>query len=1376
MDTSRLIRELCLRGVELWSDSGRLCYRSRKGALPEEKLADLRRLKPQLLDVLCGRRAVSVPLSSGQEALLFHQQTWPHSRSYNLPTALLVEGIEDQAVIGSALRALAKRHLILGSRIEFANGEPLLSLDPDRVPDVVWEDASGFSPERLQQRLAAESDRPFSLSAEAPVRFLVLHLGSGTYCLMMCLHHIITDGMSMTILIDDLMNLLSGQPLAACAENTFLEFLLSHFSYLASEECRQDESFWNQQLQAPLPVLDLPTDYARPTAPLQRSASRRLQVGTQLTARMKQRAKDEGTTLAAMVLSCWFVLLHRYTGQQDLICAMPDVGRDSARFRRMVGYFVNMLPVRVCVDPMQSARSFVQDVSRALRDALEHRSFPFQRMVQQTGTKRELGQSPLFQTSVAFENLPDRAMLSLLFDPDPNQKVVRGSITFRALPLGSQAGHTDLDCVCAEIDGALVGHIDYSPELFSDSTIDRLYQHLLRLMESVCDQPDTAIGRLPLLSEKERQQMLSEWNQTEQPFPTDKCIHELFEEQAKRTPTAIAVEYEGESLSYQELDHRATVVANRLVRHGVRADVLVPLCVENSAALLVGIFGILKAGGAYVPIDPSLPKDRIAFVLKDCGAKIVLTTAAHKEKLSALAVQVLCLDAALRIPEDDVVIPADVCTSDSLAYVIFTSGSTGRPKGVAVRQRSVVNLCWAHHHAIIPSTSMRWALTAPAVFDGSVLQIFGALLFGRTLVVIEESLRRDADGLLACLESRQIELTDSTPALLDMMVHAGLGHRAGIKLQTLLCGGEALPRALVSELAATPLGQRLLIFNLYGPTECCVDATAMKVDAAALDDSSPTVAIGRPTANVQIYILDQQMQPVPIGVPGELHIGGEGVARGYLNRAELTEEKFIRNPFGKGKWDRLYKTGDLARYREDGNIEYLGRMDQQVKLRGYRIELGEIEAVLAQQEAVASSVVMLREDVPGDKRLVAYVVLRQGMQLDEKSLRASLGARLPEYMIPSVFVPLPQLPLTTNGKVNRSALAAPVVSRTPAVHSAPRSPLEAQLCEAFASVLRLDRVGRDEDFFELGGDSLKTVRLVSLASQRNIPLSVRDVFAYPTVAQLSTAVTQLSQSSCLVSLQEGQGDEALILLPGSFGTLFAMGMLSRSLSLSLPIFGLTTPPHAGGMPMPSSLDEFCMRYVKEMEAGKLPRTVWLIGHSVGGVLAILLGDRLRQLGWQVAGVLLLDSWEPGRLGALPLPSLLSELCTMLGLPVPFANDPALSDSVMTKQTISAVQRAGLGGSSPESFVRALLDSATGLQSLLHRVHIGIPQVPIHLLRADGDIQPEPDTGRRGWTIPLRSVTPLRGNHFGILRMPYLAETAQAIVRIVKRKEGGETEA
>ncbi|HYG64187.1 MAG TPA: amino acid adenylation domain-containing protein, partial [Thermoanaerobaculia bacterium] len=1077
--------ELPLRALfEAPTVSGLAAVVSASGEAPFQALPPLEPLAP-------AARELPLPLSFAQERLWFLDQLEPGSAAYNIPLALRLEAGLETRLLESALGEVIRRHEALRTTFPMESGRPVQRIGPSAAATgwgLVRVDLSALpaAPRDAEaSRLAGhEADRPFDLSAGPLLRTTLLQLGEPGQWLLFTVHHIVADGWSMDLLAEEVTALVQAFARGEASPLPELPVQYADFAVWQRRTLTEDRlaahlSYWRGRLAGAPPLLELPTDRPRPAVQSARGGVRSLPLPEEVWRSLARLALERGVTPFMALLAAFQMLLARYSGQTDVSAGTPVAGRTHLLAERLIGLFVNTLVLRADLSGDPSFAALLGRTREVTLGAFSHQDLPFERLVEELQPQRSLSHTPLFQVMFTFQSTPSGGLED-------------------GRPLPDEAATARFDLSLTAAGGEQGGHLSlvYRAELFDAGTAERLLHHLSTLVAAAVAEPERRLSDLPLLTEAERHELAREWNDTASISGTGGmgvpalCLHQLFDLQSSRTPESPAVESGDERLTFQDLRQRANALAHRLRRLGVGPESRVGLCMDRSAAMVVGLLGILKAGGAYVPLDPSYPAERLAFLLEDAGIAALVTRSGPAAALPPSSLPLVLLDGALDEPVTD---PEPLSLPEHLAYVIYTSGSTGVPKGVMVRHGSVVNLLASLGATVYAGLDapLRVAVNAPLAFDASVKQWI-QVLAGHTLVLVDEESRLDPGRLLALLESRRVDVLDCTPGQLRLLLEAGLTETAAAPRRVLV-GGEDIPEDLWTSLASAAPGS---VYNVYGPTECTVDATVMPV-------ATVRPALGRPLPNVRVHLLGPGSEPVPTGVPGELCIAGAGLARGYLGRPDLTAERFVPDPSG---WpgDRLYRTGDLARHRPDGRIEYLGRIDHQVKVRGFRIELGEIEAALQAHPAVGAAAVLAREDTPGDRRLVAYAATAEPRP-GAAELRRFLAERLPEHMVPAAFVLLDALPLTPNGKVDRRALPAPVTEAAPA--AAPRTPVEELLAGIFAAVLGAERVGADESFFELGGHSLLATRVMSRVREAfGVELPLRMLFEAPTVAGLATAV------------------------------------------------------------------------------------------------------------------------------------------------------------------------------------------------------------------------------------------------------------------------------
>ncbi|MBD1837880.1 non-ribosomal peptide synthetase [Coleofasciculus sp. FACHB-501] len=1038
------------------------------------------------------RESNSFPLSFAQQRLWFFDQLEPGNTSYNIPVAVRFKGTLDAIALEHSLNAIIERHEALRTVFTTVDGHPVQVITPQlklTLPFVDLRELPNTEREQAVRQLAtAEAQKPFDLTQAPLLRVSLLHLSEFEYVVLFTMHHIVSDGWSMGIFIQELVTFykaFSSSKFSPLPELSiqYADFAVWQRQWLQGEVLETQIAYWKKQLGGNLPVLDLPTNRPRPAVQTFQGAEEKFVLSKALTEALTKLGQQQGATLFIVLLAVFKTLLYRYTGQEDILVGSPIANRNRAELEGIIGFFANTLVLRTDLSNNPTFKELLGRVREVALGAYSHQDLPFEKLVEVLQPDRDLSRNPLFQVLFALRNVP-------------TQNLELPGISLSLEEMESQTARFDLVLNLSQEAGGLTGVFEYNKELFNASTVQRMAGHFQTLLESIVANSDRSISTLPFLTQPERHQLLVEWNNTHTNDSTDRCLHQLFEEQVERTPDAIAIIFENQQLTYAELNAKANQLAHHLQKLGVKPEVLVGICVERSLEMVVGLLGILKAGGAYLPLDPAYPPERLAFMLEDAQVSVLLTQKRLLNTLPSHNAEIVCLDdwESLQIGS-----PNSVKNSSNLAYVIYTSGSTGRPKGVQISHACVVNFLISMRQPLgITQPDILLAVTSLS-FDIAALEIFLPITVGSRVVVATREIASDGAQLLTTLTDSGATIMQATPATWRLLLAGGWQGSKGLKI---LCGGEALPRQLAAQLLVR--GDRL--WNLYGPTETTIWSTIHPVE-----NSDACVSIGRPIANTQVYILDTHLQPVPVGVTGELYISGKGLSRGYLNRPELTAEKFIPNPFLEKSEtsELLYKTGDLARYLPNGELEYLGRIDHQVKVRGFRIELGEIEAVLNQHPGVQQAVVIAREDNSNDKYLVAYVVPKQEAATTPVQLRSFLKEKLPNYMVPSSFVLLEAIPLTPNGKIDRRALPEPDTARPEleSAYIAPRTAIEEVVAGIWTQVLGLEQVGMRDRFFDLGGHSLLATQVISrLREAFQVEIPLRFLFESPTVAGLAERI------------------------------------------------------------------------------------------------------------------------------------------------------------------------------------------------------------------------------------------------------------------------------
>ena len=1158
-------------------------------------------------------RPLRCPASLSQERLWFIEQLSP-SAAYNSGHTIRLIGTLNLAALEQSLNEIVRRHEALRTIFAAVDGQPFQIVTPPSNSSLLTIDLRGITgaAEReaeAERIVIEEAERLFDLAKGPLFRAKLVRVSGEDHVLALVMHHVVTDGWSWEVFFRELETLYEafckGKPLPLTdIPIQYIDFAVWQRQLLQGGILGAQLSYWKEQLSS-APVLELPTDRPRSVVQISRGDRQSLVLPKNLSDGIKALSHKEGATLFMTLLAAFQTLLYRYTGQSDVVVGSPTAGRTPSQVEGLIGFFVNTLVLRTDLSGNPTFKELLARVRKVALGAYEHQDLPFEKLVEELNPRRSLTRTPLFQVMFAFQNVPTQAP-------------ALSGLTVRRIEINNKIAKFDLSLYIWEETNGLRVSVEYKTDLFDAATIGRMLGHFQILLEGIGENPEQRIADLPILTEAERYQLLVEWNDTKRDYPSNKCIHELFEAQVEKTPEAVAVIFEGQQLTYQGLNQRANQLAYHLRALGVGPEVLVGLCVERSLEMVIGLLGILKAAGAYVPLDATYPEERLNVMMEDAQVKLVLTQQKLLRRLPKNGSQAICLDSDWRaIAQRTQENPFWEVSPDSTAYAIYTSGSTGKPKGVQILHRGVVNfLNSMREQPAITEQDLLLAVTTIS-FDIAGLELYLPLTVGARVVLASRKIASDGARLSELINRSEPTVMQATPATCRMLMDAGWQGSEKLKI---LCGGEALRRDLADRL----LERAHSVWNLYGPTETTIWSTVHRVEAG-----NGSISIGRPIANTQIYVLDSHYQPVPIGLPGELYIGGAGLARGYLNQPALTAEKFIPDPFSDNLDDRLYRTGDLARCLPDGNIEYLGRVDHQVKIRGFRVELGEIEVALGHHPALREVLVVAREETPGDTRLVAYVVSAQASAPTYQELRHFLRDKLPSYMIPASLVVLDAFPLTSSGKVDRQAL--PTSDTRAALEGtfvAAQNPLELQLTRIWEKLLGTQPIGTKDNFFDLGGHSLLAVRLVAQiekAFSKDLPLAT--FFQAPTVEQLAKLLNREEPTapwSSLIPLQPKGSKPPFFWVYGDHSN----AVLHRYIDPDQPLYGFMHQSEDGKPALFTRIEDIAGYYLKEIHTVQSVGPYFLGGYSFGGTVAYEMAQQLKRQGEEVALLFLLDSRFP----------------------------------------------------------------------------------------------------------------------------------------------------
>lgn len=1165
-----------------------------------------------------------LPLSFAQEQLWLIEQLEPGTSLYNVSRAFRLTGPLAEEALHDALDTIVTRHEVIRTTYDAPEGSPVQLIHPPCPVDWAKIDLSSLAEEQrdngARHRAIEEAHRPFDLSSDVMLRARLFRLATNDHVLALVMHHIATDGWSIDLLLHDLSVLYNAKvneerPELPELPIQYADYALWQREHLQGSAIERDLEYWKRQLDG-VAHLSLPTDRTRSTESDYKGDSVSASLPTSVADQLKRLGHEENATLFMALLAVLMIFLRRYSEQDDICVGAPIAGRTRLDQENLIGFFVNMLVLRQDLSGDPTFRNLLRSVRDTCLDAYEHQELPFERIVSELQPSRVRNQTPLFQVTLAVQH------------GDPHSPQFAG-LTSERVPISVEMSKFDLSISARESTKGLAVSMAYATALFDRSTAEQMLQHLCHLGEAIAEQPDASIDSIPLFVDHETQERMTALNRTDRPYPRESTIQQEFENQVEQSPDAIAVVFENRRMTFRELDQQSNQLAQLLHREGVQAESLVGVHMERSPEMIVSFLAILKAGAAYVPLDPHQPADRLRQMIEESQPKCVLSRSGIFSAFPSETVPILVLDElqASNAQERDAEPPHVDVAANGLAYVMFTSGSTGRPKGVEVTHRGVLRLVKNIDYVNLTDRTHILQLASPA-FDASTFEIWGALLNGGQCVLSPEQIP-SASELGRLLREFRIDTLWLTATWFNAIVDEDPTVLSTVR--QLLIGGEAL--SVPHVVKALRILKDTSLLNGYGPTEGTTFTCCYRIPAD-FDPGVSSVPIGRPIANTSVHILDSHARPTPAGVPGELCIGGDGLARGYLGDPDLTAERFIPNPFTDRSGDRLYRTGDRVRLLPSDDIEYLGRLDRQLKIRGFCIEPGEVEHVLKQHPDVRDVRVVLHESQPGSSALAAYVIPTREVPIAVDSLKAYVSRRLPEYMVPASYVPLQEFPLTPTGKTDFQALrklpgdAQEDVSRS----AKPCTAIEARMREIWIQLLKSKNIGIDNSFFELGGHSLLAVRLIARIEKTfgcSLPLSV--LFDYPTIEALSQVVEErnpLLHRSTVVRLQKGDGSPPFFCIPPAASSVNHFAQYVQALSPDIPFYGMQALGLEEGEVPQDSIEDMAARYIADMQAVQPNGPYYIGGRCLGAYIAFEMGLQLTESGEQVALLALLDPTGP----------------------------------------------------------------------------------------------------------------------------------------------------
>lgn len=1170
-------------------------------------------------------------LSFSQERIWFLDKLEPGNH-YNDYFGLRIKGRLDYETLERSIEIIARRHETLRTNFVSAEGQALQVIGTDCRVNLAVTDLSNL-PERDRAseavRLAVKEVRQlFDLTKDPLFRTMLIRLSEEEHIFLLAIHQIINDSWSIGVFASELLSCYQSltnarEPALPSLPVQYADFAHWQRNRLQETTLSEQLSYWKGRLTGAPPILQLPSDRPRPATQTFQGRREPITLPANLTRELKRLSQREDTTLFMTLMAAFKVLLYRYTGQEDVIVGLPISIRTHAELEALIGMFVNTLVLRTSLSDAPSFRELLARVREGALGAYAHQELPFELLVKETQPQRNLGNTPIFQVLFDYQNAPMPA-LDLT------------GLELTRFEIDSGTSKYDLTLELAEVGDIVQGWFEYNSDLFDRDRIARMAAHFQTLLEAVVHDPGQSISTLPLMTREEQQQVLVEWNATEADYPLSQSIHEVFEAQVERTPDNVALVFEGQKLSYDELNQQVNKLAHYLIKCGVTPGTFVAVCLERSFESVVALIAILKVGAAYVPLDPAYPKKRLEFMVADCKAALLLTRSTLLDKLPEQHdARTICLDRERNEISGESEIELEIKPADSnAAYVIYTSGSTGEPKGVIGTHRGALNrFHWMWEKYPFEAGEVCCQKTSLSFVD-SIWEIFGPLLQGMPMIIIADDVVKDPNELVTALAAGGVTRIVVVPSLLEALLNVSDLRQRLPKLRYWVTSGEALSSRLFTYFQEKMPEAALL--NLYGSSEVAADSTCYEANGYNVNGFSG-VPIGKPISNTKIYILDNHGNPVPIGIPGELYIGGFGLVQGYLFRPKLSGDRFLTNPFDSVPGSRIYKTGDRARYLANGNIEFLGRSDHQVKIRGFRIELGEIESALNRHPSIKESVVIVSDD-RDDKRLTAYVVAEGAKTVPHNELRGYLSERLPEYMLPSTFVALDRFPLTPNGKVDRRALPAPDLAQINGEREyiEPRDSLQYQLTRVWEEVLGRGPIGIRDNFFELGGHSILAVRLfaqIENVLRRRLPLAT--LFQAQTVEEMSKVMRQAGWQppwSTLVPIQPSGTRPPFFCVHAAGGNVLFYRELARHLGSDQPLYALQAQELDGSRPLEIRVEDLAARYVEEIRSLQPDGPFLLGGRCFGGLVAFEMAQQLHRRSQKVARLIIFDSAPPNTLG------------------------------------------------------------------------------------------------------------------------------------------------
>jgi amino acid adenylation domain-containing protein len=1339
-----------------------------------------RALLAQLLQEKAAKIIRYAPTTVGQQALWVLHSHFPHSASYNIAFCARIEGALQVPALHRTLQGLVQRHSAL--RAHFVLHDSNLQQAIAGFRELPWQevDATGMSDAELKARMQRDHKRPFHLSHEIPIRVTLYRVTAQRHIMLIDIHHIVFDAWSLWVCAEELFRLYeleigTGQPVPQITAR-FEDYAEEQLQRWSGPEGERQFAFWRERLAGVVQPVGFPSLRARIDHSAPNGASFQFRIDADLCTKAKQLASQLSITPFALYLGVMFVTMHRYTGQSDLTLGFPSNGREQSRYHPVVGYFVNPVVLRANLGGNPSFAELAEHLRTQVLESLAHQEYPYVKLVEKLNLQRELGRTPLFQALFNYyrpQGLAQSLDVAMNGDgwPLENLRIFHHQID-------QQEGQFELALDFLDTGAGLQGVVKYRTDLYDDWFAERLAAHYTNLLRAIVAEPDQQLSQLNMLDADERQQILNQWNPREATPAVEGCLFHPFLEQAARAPDAIAAIFGNEQLTYRELLQRSAGLARQLQSLGVGPETCVAICLERSLEMLVAVMGIQLAGGAYVPLDVRSPNERLLGIIEQCSAQVLVTRSERAQDLTGSAAHTLIMDSVAAIEASDS-LPENAVLPSNLAYIIFTSGSTGTPKGVMIEHLSALNTVLDINSRFDLNAEDKLIGLSSLGFDLSVYDVFGALAAGATLVIPEHNRAADPDYWLELLRNHKITVWNSAPIMMEMLVgKLRLRHEfLPAALRLVMMSGDWIPVGLPDQIRSHSHGTPRLI-SMGGATEASIWSIWFPIED--IHPEWKSIPYGRPLARQRFHVLDSEHNPLPVGVMGELYIGGVGVARGYLGRPDLTGERFIQDPFGE-KGERLYRTGDLGRYLPDGNIEFLGRIDTQVKIRGYRVELGEIEVCLSRHPNVAEAVVLARELHQGINDLVAYIVPEdQEQTVAVADLQDYLRQSLPEYMIPIAIVTVDYFPMTTNGKLNRDALPMPQMATAATEHTfvAPRTEIERMLCKLWGDVLKAGSIGIHDSFFALGGQSLLAVTLLANIGQAvGRELTIDVLLHSPTVAQMAEWLKRKDDGGSIVAQLRGGSDPwPLFCIHPVGGNVLAYRELSECLHGDYPIYAIRALGLRSGESPIFDLSTMADRYIEEIRKVSPAGPYRLCGWSMGGIIALEMASRLEAQGNKVELLTMIDSYAQETGGKIVseaerLAWMAIDIAGMTGLDRKIEVDDLGTGPDAREQLISrAIEMGALPKDTPMEQLRQMMEVLDCNLRAMFEHHPAACHSPTLLIHACDAAKDHPAHPAYGWQPFVNNMTLhyIAGDHYTLLQSPQVQHVAGVIDQHIAR--------